>query len=66
VLRFCKDVDTRIRSLDDIKAIPWFKVNYTALFYRGICFLVGVKIENWDGANEMLILLLKKYIFPLI
>jgi len=57
-LRFCKDVDSRVRSLDDIKAIPWFKgVDWAHIRERPAAIFVDVKsiddTSNFDDFPDV-------------
>jgi len=58
ILRFCKDVDERVRSLEDIKAIPWFKgVDWSHIRERPSAIPVQVKsiddTSNFDDFPDV-------------
>jgi len=54
VLKFCKDVDNRVRCLDDIKAMPWFQsVDWEHIRERPAAIPVDVKsIDDTSNFDE--------------
>lgn len=58
ILRFCTDIDSRVKNLEDIKAIPWFKaVDWAHIKERPAAIAVTVKsiddTSNFDDFPDV-------------
>lgn len=58
ILRFCRDLDSRVKSLEDIKAIPFFKsVDWSHIRERPAAIQVDVKsiddTSNFDDFPDI-------------
>jgi serine/threonine kinase 38 len=58
ILRFCTDIDSRVKNLEDIKAIPWFKcVDWAHIKERPAAIPVTVKsiddTSNFDDFPDV-------------